>query len=231
MSSDVRLIVNADDFGHSPGVDAGVIEAHERGIVTSASLMVTRPNASEAAAYARSSPRLAVGLHIDLGEWRYAAGRWHSDDAVPAERLAAEIAAQLAAFRELIGADPTHLDSHQHVHLREPARELLTALAARLGVPLRGLDPAVRYEGRFFGQSKTGEPLAHLIAVGALLELVAALPAGTTELGCHPGKGDIPGSSYSREREHEVRALCDPSVRAAIEGAGIALISFADIRG
>ena len=65
------LIVNADDFGLSAGVNQGIIEAHERGVVTSASLMVRWPAAVAAAAYARSHPQLAVGLHVDLGEWAY----------------------------------------------------------------------------------------------------------------------------------------------------------------
>ena len=50
------LIVNADDFGLSEGVNRGIIEAHERGIVTSASLMVLRPAAASAADYSREDP-------------------------------------------------------------------------------------------------------------------------------------------------------------------------------
>src|SRR3954469_16501974 len=64
-----ELIVNADDFGLCAAVNEGIVLAHERGIVTSTSLMVSRDGAAEAAAYARSHPRLSVGLHIDLGEW------------------------------------------------------------------------------------------------------------------------------------------------------------------
>src|SRR5260370_7598521 len=63
------LIVNADDFGQSFGVNQGIMEAHERGIVTSASLMVRWPAAREAAAYAKKHPRLSLGLHFDYGEW------------------------------------------------------------------------------------------------------------------------------------------------------------------
>src|SRR5215831_3654590 len=71
-----QLIVNADDFGQSPGVNRGIIQAHERGIVTSASLMVRWRAAAEAAAYARAHPRLGLGLHVDLGEWEYRDGDW-----------------------------------------------------------------------------------------------------------------------------------------------------------
>ena len=63
------VIVNADDFGLSAGVNRGIAAAFEGGIVTSASLMVRPDAAAEAASYARLHPVLGVGLHIDLGEW------------------------------------------------------------------------------------------------------------------------------------------------------------------
>ena len=71
-----HLIVNADDFGQSSGINRGIIEAHEHGIVTSTSLMSRWPGAVEAAQYARTHPELSVGLHIDLGEWEYREGNW-----------------------------------------------------------------------------------------------------------------------------------------------------------
>ena len=61
-----KLIVNADDFGASAGVNRGVVEAHVRGVVTSTSLMVKGAGATGAAALARLHPRLGVGLHWDL---------------------------------------------------------------------------------------------------------------------------------------------------------------------
>jgi chitin disaccharide deacetylase len=67
----MKHLVNTDDFGQSPGVNEGVITAHEHGIVTSASLMVRWPAATPAAKYARGHPRLSVGLHVDLGEWAF----------------------------------------------------------------------------------------------------------------------------------------------------------------
>ena len=76
MSVKKKLIVNADDFGQSFGVNRGIIEAYEHGIVTSASLMVRYPAVSEAAAYAREHPGFSVGLHLDLGEWVYRFGEW-----------------------------------------------------------------------------------------------------------------------------------------------------------
>src|SRR5512135_2580948 len=70
------LIVNADDFGLSPGVNRGILEAHRHGIVTSASLMVRWPAARAAVDAARAHPALGIGLHVDLGEWIYRDGQW-----------------------------------------------------------------------------------------------------------------------------------------------------------
>ncbi len=77
MSSGRRcLIVTADDFGRSAAINHGVALAHERGIVTSASLMVRWPAAADAAAYARRHPALGTGLHFDLGEWVHDGSGW-----------------------------------------------------------------------------------------------------------------------------------------------------------
>lgn len=223
------LIVNADDLGLSDGVNAGIGEAHERGIVTSASLMVRQGAASEAASYAGEHPALAVGLHIDLGQWDYKSGEWMAayercaQDDEPA--VEAECRAQLEAFRALLGRDPTHLDSHQHTHMNEPVASVAERLAAELGVPLRAR--GIRYEGGFYGQTGKGEPLPEAITAESLIDLVASLPGGWTELGCHPGFGVRGESSYGPEREREVRALCDPRVKKKIESEGIELRSFA----
>jgi predicted glycoside hydrolase/deacetylase ChbG (UPF0249 family) len=225
------LIVNADDLGLSEGVNAGIAAAHERGIVTSASLMVRRPAATDAVALAREHPSLAIGLHIDLGQWDYEEGEWKvayqhcsPDDEAAVER---ECRAQLEAFRELLGRGPTHLDSHQHTHMSEPVASVADGLSVELGVPLRGR--RIPYEGGFYGQSGRGVPFPAGIAVNRLIELIEALPAGWTELGCHPGLGVEAESSYARERQVEVETLTAPRIRAAIEASGVELRSFADV--
>ncbi len=194
-------------------------------------MMVRQAAAPAAADYAAAHPALAVGLHIDLGQWDYVNGEWMvayercaSDDEAAVE---AECRAQLEAFRRLLGRDPTHLDSHQHTHMSEPVAGVAERLAAELGVPLR--DRAIPYEGGFYGQTGKGEPLPEGVGVENLIAIVSALPAGCTELGCHPGLGMGDESSYGHEREREVRTLCDPRVREAIEREGVALRSFAEV--
>jgi predicted glycoside hydrolase/deacetylase ChbG (UPF0249 family) len=225
-----HLIVNADDLGHSDAVNAGIAEGHERGIVTSASLMVKRDAAEEAAAYARSNPSLGIGLHLDLGEWIHREGEgWVALYEVNESDAEAEVQHQLARFRAIVGREPTHIDSHQHVHLREPARSVVVAAGRRLRIPVRHFDQLVRYRGDFYGQTETGESLPALIAPAALVRVLEELPEGVTELCCHPAKGTVPGSSYGAERERELAALCAPSVRGAVRRLRIALCSFADL--
>src|SRR5579862_6250198 len=67
-----RLIVSADDFGLSPGVNAGIMRAHRDGILTDASLMVNGAACDEAVELARAAPRLSVGLHLVLLQGRAA---------------------------------------------------------------------------------------------------------------------------------------------------------------
>jgi chitin disaccharide deacetylase len=231
MAAERNLIVNADDFGLSAAVNAGILEAHERGIVTSTSIMVRKPAAGEAAALATPRPSLAIGLHLDLGQWDYDEGEWRIayENCPPDDPAAvdAECRAQVDAFRALLGREPTHLDSHQHAHEHEPAMSVATTLAAELGLPLRGR--RVRYEGGFYGQSGRGEPYPEGITTAHLIRLVSGLEPGWTEFGCHPGIGVGAESSYAAEREIEVGALCDPLVKEAIDREGVRLRSFAEL--
>jgi len=233
MAAERYLIVNADDFGQSPGVNQGVIEAHECGIVTSASLMVRWPAATEAAAYGREHLNLSLGLHLDLGEWAYRNETWMPVyEVVPMDDITAvadEVSRQLATFRHLVGRDPTHIDSHQHVHRWGPVRSVLAETARKLGVPLRHCSPEVRYRGEFYGQTGKGEPFPDAISVDRLIKILETLPPGVTELGCHPGVGDDLDTMYRSERAQEVEVLCDSRVRAAISALGIELCSFARV--
>jgi chitin disaccharide deacetylase len=227
------LIVNADDFGLTEGTNRGIIRAHESGIVTSTSLMVRGAAAADAARYAIDHPRLSVGLHVDLSEWVYRQGEWAPRyEVVPPDdrdAVADELARQLAAFHRLLGRPPTHIDSHQHIHRNEPARSVVAETAARLSIAARGLTPHVQYCGDFYGQTGEGEPYPEGITLEGLLTTIRKLPAGLTELGCHPGDDGNLDSVYRSERLQELRVLCDPQVRAALEANQVQLCSFLDV--
>jgi predicted glycoside hydrolase/deacetylase ChbG (UPF0249 family) len=221
------LVVTADDFGLCEEVDDGVVEAHRAGVVTAASLMVRRGSAASAVQRARRLPGLALGLHLDLGEWVHRDGAWSLVDAVvdpdDHEAARAEVLRQVGRFVELVGRPPTHLDGHQHVHREPHLAPLVARLGDALGVPVR--DRTYPYVGGFYGQSGTGEPHPEWITVTALVALLEQLPPGPHELGCHPGRAvPVATSVYAAERERELAALTDPAVRAALARAGRTLV-------
>ena len=164
----MKLVFHADDFGLSQAVNAGIVEACERGVLRSTSLMVTGDAAEDAVALAAATRRLDVGLHLTLVEerpvlspdriptlldgerfWpshaaiglRYLAGRWD-----PAEARD-ELEAQWERFRGH-GLRASHCDGHQHLHLLPGLFPAVVAQARRQGVgfvrsrlvggPLRG---------------------------------------------------------------------------------------------
>ena len=231
MSAKRYLIVNADDFGHSSALNRGVIHAHDHGIVTSASLMVRWPAAAEAAEYARNRPGLSLGLHLDFGEWTYKDENWTPVyNVVPLDEVAElrnEALRQITVFRTLTGRDPDHIDSHQHVHLREPARSVVLEAALELRAPVRDCNLEIRYCGRFYGQTTEGSPYERGITSDALIEILSQLPPGITELTCHPGEGEVRNTTYIEERAIEVKALCDARVRSALIEMDIELCGFA----
>lgn len=213
------LIVNADDFGLSAGVNEGIIETHTRGVLTSTSLMVDRPAAEAAVQLAAQHPALSVGLHLD-------ADTLELDDP---EVAASAFAAQLERFRELRGVDPTHVDSHHHVHASAERLQIFAELVRPIGVPLRH-DGRVRYLGGFWGQSEAGVTVPDRISRGALLQLVrSGAKEGFSEIGCHPARlnGDL-RSSYLNERAIELDTLTSAGVREEIEAMGVSLVSYLD---
>jgi hopanoid biosynthesis associated protein HpnK len=145
-----RVIITGDDFGSSPAVNHAIIAAHERGVLTSASLMVTGEAFEEAVALARLHPRLAVGLHLVLVRGRAAlprpaipalvdaggrfpdsslrAGLRYQFDAAARRQLRCEIGAQLEAFRRT-GLHLSHVDGHLHMHVHPVVLRLLIELA------------------------------------------------------------------------------------------------------
>lgn len=193
------LIVNADDLGMSAAVNDGIFAAHEGGIVTSASLMVSRPAAPAAAEALADHPDLAVGLHLEVGE---------------------DCRRQLERFCELVGRNPTHLDSHKHVHETDEAfGAAAEVLAAELEVPLR--NRGIRYERRFYGRKA--------ISPEHLIRLIEGLQPGWTEIGCHPAAGPVPTSSYDAERQIELATLRDPGVKNLLNVTGVQLCSYAQV--
>ena len=150
-----RLIVNADDFGRSRGINDAVIQAHTGGILTTASLMVGEPAFAEAVTLARQNPRLGVGLHLTLSCGRAtlppekipglvnARGEFENRPAALGwryffrrelrEPLRREIHAQFDGFRGS-GLPLDHVNGHQHLHLHPTILRILMEDADQLGI-------------------------------------------------------------------------------------------------
>lgn len=152
------LIVNADDFGRTEGINRGILEAHTAGIVTSTTAMMTYPASGPGLEAALAeAPDLGLGVHLNLTSGRpllpaadvpslvddagffYRPDRlsevmptWAPDD------LAAELNAQVDRFLRLTGQPPTHLDSHHHAVAMYPSSvRVMLELAQTYGISIR----------------------------------------------------------------------------------------------
>ena len=250
-----RLIVNADDFGRTRGVNAGVLEAHLYGIVTSATVMVLEPAAEEGVAEAfRRAPNLSFGLHFVLTggglpassleripsllvEGRFPRSAAELPEVLAEDEISRELEAQIFLFEKMAGRPPSHLDSHHHSALH-PSIEPVFAEAARVrGIPVRASSAAARDSLRAAGVRTPDRFVEAFYGRGASAEnlraiLVDLADGKTSELMCHPGRADerlLAGSSYAREREREVALLCDPELKTLLAEQAIELVSFRDL--
>jgi chitin disaccharide deacetylase len=250
-----RLFVNADDFGLTDGVTSGIVEAMAMGVVGGTTAMVCCAGAIER--ISRSGPAIAgrLGLHLQLtgGVPCLPAAEVPSlvgaDGAFPRKKIAVvdvdpdevrrEWQAQLARFRAC-GIEPSHLDTHHHIHKRPEVFPAFVALARELGVPARAVSDDMRRVlaeagvphadvcvTRFFGEN---------LSCGHFLSLVDAAFAalggdGTVEIMTHPGRCDAhleAISTYAAGREEELRVFTEPGLADALADRGIALV---DARG
>ena len=172
-------------------------------------------------------------MHIDLGEWIYHKGSWQPiyqkaalDDP---KAVAKEVSRQMTMFRRLMGKNPTHLDSHQHVHRHTAVLDALVKLWRRLGIPLRHHNLSIHSCGAFYGQTGEGAPRRRVVSRLGLRKILKGLPIGLSESGCHPGLDNDVKSVYRIERTKEVKVLCDPRTRETLFAEAIELRSFADV--
>jgi predicted glycoside hydrolase/deacetylase ChbG (UPF0249 family) len=137
-----QLIVNADDFGFTPDVNQGIIEAHCRGILTATTLMANGAAFDDAVRLAHAAPSLDIGCHLVLiGGRSLLTGRAYP---LTVPRLLAALAGrELRPYEELkaqvrriveAGIRPTHLDTHKHTHLAPPVLEAVARIGEEFGI-------------------------------------------------------------------------------------------------
>jgi predicted glycoside hydrolase/deacetylase ChbG (UPF0249 family) len=248
-----RVILNADDFGLTEGVCAGIVEAIRRGCVTATTAMAATPGAGERLTV--WAPQIAgnIGAHLQLtsgtpvSKVERVPSLVGENGAFPASKkdlhgaVAAEIVREWHAQIEILlglGIPLSHLDTHHHVHRFPHIFAAFLEIATYYKAPARSLDPDMTEALRSAGVpcvDRTlvdwyGGDLSESRLFTILNEGLAGLPPSSTiELMCHPGWVDtsLPRvSKYVEDRERELRVLADPGVKDRLVAAGFELCSF-----
>jgi chitin disaccharide deacetylase len=238
-----RLIVNADDLGRAPEVNQAIAAAQRDGIVTSATLAVAGAAARDVSRLPAEG-QLGIGLHVALtggasvlpperiptlvGTRGVLPSQPEALRAADPGEVLAEVRAQLKRFREVMGREPTHLDSRQHAHRLPVVLDALVTLSWETGLPIRSASPDVaerlrregikttdRFVDGFFGGDVTEEMLVHILE---------DIPPGTTELMWRPAAGEQPSSGDRGARELAV--LTNQGLRQTLQATGIRLIHY-----
>lgn len=201
------LIVNADDFGYSYGVNKGIIEAHTNGIVTSTSVMVDAIAAHEAEDLVQFT-NLSVGLHFEVNEL---------------VNVEAELKWQIDKFVEIVGRSPDHIDTHKRHTTDEGVKEVLIHYTKTHRVPVRNFNAKhIRSFGIHSGD-------------GSVAQLKRSVDEATdeyNELMTHVGYSDDylrEQSSYSDPREGELASICNPEIRAYVQESGLILVNWSSL--
>jgi predicted glycoside hydrolase/deacetylase ChbG (UPF0249 family) len=266
-----RLVVNADDFGFTRDVNAGILEAHRDGILTATTLMANGAAFDDAVRLAQATPSLDIGCHLVLAgggsvldphrNLPRSVGALLRAVALGRLRIYDELAAQVRRIVEA-GVRPTHIDTHKHTHLLPPILEAVAQISRDFAIPWvrRPFDFPLQpggvpwtkrtVSGAFHGirghfhrvltryGCRTTDHFAGFQITGRfgpreLVELIHALPEGTTEFMCHPGRcgAELQAAStrLKQSREAELRALTAPEVRIALHNAGVELVNYRDL--
>jgi predicted glycoside hydrolase/deacetylase ChbG (UPF0249 family) len=245
----MRLILNADDFGLTEGVCAGIVACLRSGIVTSTSAMVCSLAARQRLQNWRGELDGRCGIHLQLTDAsplsdparvRSLLSGGRSFPRFPeairefdADHLRLEWKAQVEVFLAS-GLRPTHLDTHHHVHSIPAVFEIFCEIAGEYDLPARTLSPTMTAEFRARGVSCADKcadwngPTRQ-----SLLSAIESLWRGpgvesVAELVCHPAYYDSElerASVYGRPRAAELATLCEPGLREVIESIGVELVS------
>jgi chitin disaccharide deacetylase len=210
-----RLVINADDFGFTPDVNAGIIHAHRQGVLTAATLMANGDAFDDAVRLAREMPTLDIGCHLVLVQGcSLRTGRPLPETS--RQLLIALSRRQIDVYEELreqvkkilaTGLRPTHLDSHKHTHALPNVFRVVARIAHEFGIPYVRLPldatfalarlPLEFARRRYcrWAQGYNVSMTDHFIGfrlTGTLTErtfeaALRSLRPGTTEFMCHPG--------------------------------------------
>lgn len=231
------LIPNADDFGFTRDVNAGIVEAHRHGILTATTIMATGAAFDHAVEMSRENPELDIGVHlvlVDSPGFPPTIPRLLLS--LPRLRIYDQLVRQVRKVVDA-GLQPTHLDTHKHTHLLPPVLNAVARIAEEFHIPWvrRRFGPfrllptrGCRTTDHFTGFRLTGRYDA-----AGLAQVIRRLPEGSTEFMCHPGfcTGELRAAHtrLKESRRRELDALTSPEVRAALEESGVKLARYRDL--
>ncbi len=253
MTGPTYLLVTAEDYGLSAGVNRGILEACDYGIVRNVSVLANfvRP---EDLRPLRRRKEVGVGLHFCLTVGRPVAppeevpslvqadGQFHPawikvEETVQAEDIRKELEAQYAVLRAA-GLRVCYLDSHHHVHILPKVLNVVLPFARRHRLAVRGSTPHVRaqlIEARiptpnWYSMDFLNEPN---ITVQGFQRLLDELPGGFCEISTHPGYPDpelLDLTDYVFQRSIELATLTNQRVMEALEKRNIVLTNYCTLK-
>ncbi len=248
-----RLIINADDYGDSKAINAGILQAHEAGSVTSTTILANGKHFEEAINHLPKS--LGLGIHLNLSYGKALTTKKRLDPKLQYKMILGkvnlrfaeqELRAQIQKVQDR-GIKITHFDSHQNIHAFQPLTSLTIKLANEFKVKkIRWPKEKAPFQlsksyakqtlinrqlkhcpltttDHFFGLVHTGKPSMRTFLSYLKFQ-------GTAELCCHPSQTSLAKrDKFSRSRTKELKILCHPRFTEAIQQRGIKLISFKEL--
>lgn len=232
-SPSIRVVLNGDDFGYSHGVNRGILDSVNNGILTSTSVMVNRVAAWEAKELLTRRNDISVGMHLDLTE--EGIRRWLGVIYMltwPEQKIRKEFQTQIDKFTDIMGRLPDHIDSHHHIHWITGFKPIVLEFARENNIPVRCADAT--FELGFYGRSlkRWNDPAG--VTPQKLISVLQNLQPGVHEIMCHPGYVDdglkATKTTYLTQREQEVEALTSKGVKKFLsQTPEIELISWKDL--
>ncbi len=242
----MKLIINGDDFGLTRGVNLGIVEACNRGILRSTTVMAGMPAVEHGAELARRTPLLKTGIHLRLtagapmatnvpsllgddGQLQKQADFWPNTTMV-AEEIERELRAQIESLLTL-GFTLSHIDGHHHCHSHALVAPVVAKLSEQYQLPVRPClgpvhygDSLITFTDKFYGDD---------LSQDSLLELVKGAVGKTDvlEVMCHPALVDeelYQVSGYSLPRMRELSILTDASLPQKLAALGVTVTDYAD---
>lgn len=249
-----RLIINADDFGYCKGVNMGIIEAHQNGVLTSTTLMAGMPGFDQAVNLAKKNPGLGVGVHLtltcgypvskdlqtivdDKGAFlnRSFYNEKENADSINLDEIYREWKSQIDKVINS-GINPSHLDSHHHINALDELQKIYLRLADEYDLPVRNNFNLPE------GYKTTSKMLDYFDQLAGKTDIWRSMETNnlirdckiydSIEIMCHPAYVDsflAENSAYTINRTSALKELLNPEIKELFEDNGIELITFRDL--